>query len=142
MVCSKCGGSQKLPFYRPDGTLSPHTFIDCDCYIPEREVRPAGPDDFDFPMSALYRRHSFASTGAHDPAYNRNEPEIRDLTERLAVLESSAQVDEAQQIKLLRLQVKGLTNKLAAITDKPISKSYNAAATKKSAYRGLRNAQY
>jgi len=140
MVCSKCGGSQKLPFYRPDGTLSPHTFIDCDCYIPEREVRPAGPDDFDFPMSALYRRHSFASTGAHDPAYNRNEPEIRDLTERLAVLESSAQVDEAQQIKLLRLQVKGLTQKLAAITNKPVNKPYNATAPKQSAYRGLNNA--
>ena len=142
MVCSKCGGSQKLPFYRPNGTISPHTFVDCECYVEPDAVRPTCPEDFDYPMSPLYRRHSFALTGARDPAYNPNEPEIRDLTERLAVLESSAQIDEAQQIRLLRLQVKGLTNKLAAITNKPMNKPYTATALKQSAYRGLRNAQY
>jgi len=140
MVCAKCGGSRKLPFYRPDGTISPHVLVDCECYVELEPVLPGGPEDFDYPMSAVYRRHSFAATEAHDPAFNPNGADIRDLGERLVLLESRAQVDEAQQVKLLRLQVKRLTQKMETMGARPTAKSTTAIATQKSAYRGLRNA--
>ena len=67
-----CDGSGLLPFILPNGTISRHAKIFCECRQ-EHEFNPRlQPDDFDFPMSyAVYRslcqEHGWPDPGADYP---------------------------------------------------------------------------
>lgn len=68
--CQKCNDTGLIPFKNKEGTIIPHTFIDCDCKEPEQErYHPIFPEDCDFPMSDTFRGFPFENCGVPDPGY-------------------------------------------------------------------------
>ena len=67
-MCKKCDGSGKLPFYRPDGTVSPHAIIYCECHREEEHYQDIKLSDMDFPCSDSFRGYYHEQYSGHDPA--------------------------------------------------------------------------
>jgi len=79
-TCKKCAGTGLIPFVK-DGKVVPNAYLHCSCHPfysdnpePERywEVKP---DDYDYPLSGIFRGASFELCGVADPGYVPPEPE-------------------------------------------------------------------
>ena len=102
MTCKKCSGSGRLPFIRPDGTISKSAVVYCDCYIQDDGYRPPiEPDDIDFPISNTWRDY-----------YLKQEPLPETLQEATRPIEpsiGSRQLDHIQgELKYLHQKMTGL----------------------------------
>lgn len=118
-----CDGSGLLPFYRSDGSISPHCKVFCDCHPQYGIDAPNGcysrldPSDIDYPCSSLFRGYSFEICGMPDPGYippERQEeaPKPQEIIHRHSNM-GKAEFDLLQQtargLKNLREQVDELS---------------------------------
>ena len=125
-MCNICNGGGLIPFIK-NGKVISNAWLECSCkgVEPER-FRDIRPEDFDYPMSATFRSHTYQHTNQPDPGYVAPEPQA---------LPSKAiyhyHVDISKQIlRNLEGQVKYLQSKLA---EKQVRKQTNP-----SGYKGIK----
>uniref|UniRef100_A0A6M3JK75 Uncharacterized protein n=1 Tax=viral metagenome TaxID=1070528 RepID=A0A6M3JK75_9ZZZZ len=67
-MCKQCNDTGRLPFIRPDGSISKTSFIYCSCYNEEPEHYQAiTPDMFDYAQSDTFWEHTYRYCGIPDP---------------------------------------------------------------------------
>jgi len=80
-MCERCNNTGRLPFYRPDGSISKTSFIYCSCYNEEPEhYQDIKPSDFDFPCSDSFRGYYAKQYSGNDPcAVTANKEVVREV---------------------------------------------------------------
>jgi len=146
MTCSICGGTGLLPFVKPNGTISKHAKVFCDChpvygtnahtsiplatqgnrpgigsrtYKQQRGRLHLYPDDFDFPMSYSVYRSLCQQYGWQDPGPDRPpEQEQKPQVVEHIVRHSNLGAKEFDLLQQTALKVQYLDEKLTEVLAK------------------------
>ena len=120
MTCKKCSDTGRLPFIRPDGTISNSAVVYCECYRESRQVQPLRPEDFDFPCSDDWRGYYHEEYSGQDPAtVTANVERVREVI----IERQPANLQHvAGELRYLRQKLTELRAEKKSKQDKPTSK--------------------
>ena len=121
-MCNLCGNTGLLPLVKPDGTVSQHAKIFCDCHPvygvnpqPEHQ-RQVNPEDLDFPCSTFFRE-------LVGPANTRSEQKPEPIERVVVHRHSDMGKMEYDMLQQLSRQVKYLARLDEAKKRKPVKKT-------------------
>lgn len=108
--CEKCKGEGLLPFRNKDGQIINGAFVYCECHEDEPEHNePVSPEDFDFPVSYLFRSYEAEQYGEHLPSI---DPPERGASPLLEITEPEWTRQQWEYVQNLRGLVNHLQNKI------------------------------